>query len=95
MLTKVLTPRTAELYRLTPHKPPSDLSPFLLSPMPGLLLRLSVKEGDEVRVGEELAIIEAMKMENVLRAARDGKVKCVLAEPAASLAADQPILEFE
>ncbi len=95
VLAKVLTPRTAELYRLTPHKPPSGLSPFLLSPMPGLLLKVSVKQGDEVRAGEELAVIEAMKMENVLRAARDGKVKCVLAEPAASLAADQPILEFE
>jgi propionyl-CoA carboxylase alpha chain len=95
VLAKVLTPRAAELYRLTPHKPPADLSPFLLSPMPGLLLRVSVKVGDQVRAGEELAIIEAMKMENVLRAARDGKVKSVLAQPIASLAADQPILEFE
>ena len=95
VLAKVLAPRTAELYRLTPHKPPSESSSFLLSPMPGLLLKVSVKAGDEVRIGEELAVIEAMKMENVLRAARDGKVKCVLAEPTVSLAVDQPILEFE
>ncbi len=95
VLAKVLTRRAVEFSRLAPHKPPSDLSPFLLSPMPGLLLRLSVKVGDEVRAGEELAIIEAMKMENVLRASRDGKVKSVLAQPVAGLAADQPILEFE
>ena len=92
---KVLTPSAAALHRMMPHKPPTDLSQFLVSPMPGQLLKVSVKAGDEVRAGEELVIIEAMKMENVLRAARDAKVKCVLAEPASSLAADQPILEFE
>ena len=95
MTAKILAQRAAELYRIMPHTPPADLSPFLLSPMPGKLLKVSVKAGDEVRAGEELAIIEAMKMENVLRAARDAKIKQVLAESAASLAADQPILEFE
>jgi len=91
----VVTRRVAEL---STHMPPPkvvDLSGYLLSPMPGLLLSLSVDVGDEVKGGQELAVIEAMKMENVLRADRDHVVKAVLAKPGDSLAVDQKILEFE
>ena len=91
----VLRPHVAELAARMPAKEPPDLSRFLLSPMPGLLVKLSVEAGQEVKAGEELAIVEAMKMENVLRAVRDGVVAQVHAEPGASLAVDQAILEFE
>ena len=77
------------------EKAPPDLSKFLLSPMPGLLASLAVKVGDSVKAGEELAVVEAMKMENSLRATQDGVVKAVLAEAGASLTVDQPIIEFE
>jgi propionyl-CoA carboxylase alpha chain len=87
--------RHAPLQRLMPFKQPPDMSKFLLSPMPGLLVRLKVKAGDPVKAGEELAVVEAMKMENVLRAVADGTVKDVHAESGASLAVDQAILEFE
>jgi propionyl-CoA carboxylase alpha chain len=91
----VLTARVAQLHALMPRKQPPDLSNFLLSPMPGLLLSLAVKVGDAVKAGHELAVVEAMKMENVLRADRDRVVKEVLAQPGDSLAVDQKILEFE
>jgi propionyl-CoA carboxylase alpha chain len=91
----VVTPRTAELTRHMLAKQAPDLSRFLLSPMPGLLKRVAVKPGDEVKAGEELAIVEAMKMENSLRAARDGRIGKLLAEQGQSLAVDQPILSFE
>ena len=91
----VLTPREAELHRLMPVKPPPDLSRFLLSPMPGLLVTLGVTAGQEVKEGEILAVVEAMKMENALLAARDAKVAAVLAAVGDSLQVDQPILEFE
>ncbi len=91
----VAAPRAAELSRLMLEKVPPDLSKFLLSPMPGLLVRLAVTEGQEVKAGEELAVVEAMKMENSLRAANDGKVSRLLAEQGQSLVVDQPILEFE
>ena len=91
----VVSPRIAALNQLMPVKEPPDLSRFLLSPMPGLLIRLAVQEGDVVKAGEELAIVEAMKMENVLRAAQDGSVKELLSEEGDSLMVDQPILEFE
>ena len=90
----VLTPRQAELRALMPEQVAPDLSRFLLSPMPGLLASLAVGKGDEVKAGQELAVIEAMKMENVLRAENDATVKTVLAAPGDSLAVDQPILEF-
>ncbi len=90
----VRTAREAELARLMLHKPPPDLSKYLLSPMPGLLRSLAVKEGQEVKAGEALAIVEAMKMENVLKAERDGVVKKIHEAPGASLAVDQMILEF-
>jgi len=91
----VLTPLAAKLAARMPVKEPPDLSRFLLSPMPGLLMSLAVKEGQSVKAGEELAVVEAMKMENVLRAERDGKVAKVHAGPGESLAVDQAILEFE
>jgi propionyl-CoA carboxylase alpha chain len=94
LAVKVLTPRAAELLRQMPVKQPPDLSRFLLSPMPGLLVSLAVKEGQEVKSGEELAVVEAMKMENVLRAERDGKVGKIRAKAGDSLAVDQVILEF-
>jgi propionyl-CoA carboxylase alpha chain len=91
----VLTARAAALAAQMPVKEPPDHSGFLLSPMPGLLVSVAVEIGQEVKTGEQLAIVEAMKMENVLRAARDGVVAAIHAEPGASLAVDQPILEFE
>jgi len=91
---QVLPPRGDELLRKMPVKPPPDLSAFLLSPMPGLLVDLAVKEGDEVKIGQRLAVIEAMKMENVLLAHADSVVEQVLASKGDSLAVDQPILRF-
>jgi len=87
--------RHAPLRRLMPYKPPPDMSKFLLSPMPGLLVRLSVAPGDAVEAGQELAVVEAMKMENVLRATSNGTVKSAHASQGESLAVDQAILEFE
>ncbi|MEW6429600.1 MAG: acetyl/propionyl/methylcrotonyl-CoA carboxylase subunit alpha [Thermodesulfobacteriota bacterium] len=90
----VLSPRAAELNAHMKEKPPADTSRFLLSPMPGLLLKLAVQEGAEVKAGEELAVVEAMKMENSLKAERDAVVARLLATPGDSLAVDQPIIEF-
>jgi propionyl-CoA carboxylase alpha chain len=90
----VLTPRQADLYALMPVKVAPDTSKFLLSPMPGLLASVAVKEGQEVKAGEALAVVEAMKMENVLRAAQDGTVKVLHAKAGDSLKVDQKILEF-
>lgn len=91
----VLTSRAAELLATMPVKQAPDLSKYLLSPMPGLLAQMLVAEGHEVKSGQDLAIVEAMKMENVLRAERDGKVAKVLAAVGNTLEVDQPILEFE
>jgi len=91
----VLTGRAAELLALMPAKAPPDLSKYVISPMPGLLTELEVKVGQEVKAGEKVAVIEAMKMENVLRADADARVKALLAKPGDSLAVDQPIVEFE
>lgn len=90
----IVREHVAALNRLMPFKEPPDMSRFLLSPMPGLLVRLAVAAGDAVKAGEELAIVEAMKMENVLRAEQDGTVKELLAGEGDSLMVDQPILEF-
>ena len=92
---QVLPPRAAELLLTMPEKPPADTSRLVLSPMPGLLSALVVDEGQEVKAGEPLAIVEAMKMENVLRAERDGKVARLRARTGDSLTVDQVILEFE
>jgi propionyl-CoA carboxylase alpha chain len=94
LTVKVLNPRTAELLSRMPEKQPPDLSRLLLSPMPGLLVSLAVVEGQEIHAGAELAVVEAMKMMNVLRAERDGKVKALHAKPGDSLGVDQIILEF-
>ncbi len=91
----VMTVRAAYLLSLMPKKLPPDMSKFLLSPMPGLLREIAVTEGQEVKAGEKLAVIEAMKMENVLRAEQDGKVSKVVAKPGASLSVDEVIIEFE
>jgi propionyl-CoA carboxylase alpha chain len=92
---QVLSPRGAELFKLMPHKAPPDTSKFLLSPMPGLLTQVLAQVGQTVQAGEHLAVIEAMKMENILTAAQDCVVAEVLAAPGDSLAVDQPILRFE
>jgi propionyl-CoA carboxylase alpha chain len=78
-----------------PEKKVLDLSKFLLSPMPGLLIRIDVKVGDEIDQGDELAIIEAMKMENSIRAENDCVIKAVFCESGSILEVDQKILEFE
>jgi propionyl-CoA carboxylase alpha chain len=92
--TMVVTERTAELMKLMPFKAPVDMSKFLLSPMPGLLADLLVKPGQVVQAGERLAVIEAMKMENILSAQQDGTVAEVLAGKGESLSVDQPIVRF-
>ena len=91
----VLSPKAAALNKLMLEKAPADLSKFLLSPMPGLLVKLGVKVGDQVKAGEELAVVEAMKMENSLRAINDGIVAKISAKAGDSLMVDQAILEFE
>ncbi len=91
----VMTPRSAEMQALMLEKEPPDLSRYLLSPMPGLLVKLSVTEGEEVKAGDELAVIEAMKMENVLRAQQDAVVAKIDAQVGDSLRVDQVIMEFE
>jgi propionyl-CoA carboxylase alpha chain len=91
---QVMSARAAELLRKMPFKAPPDMSKFLLSPMPGLLVDVSVKAGQTVQAGERLAVIEAMKMENILTAAQDGTVAQILASKGESLAVDQPILSF-
>jgi len=91
----MLTPRAAELHMLMPHKPPPDMSRYVLSPMPGLLVDVAVQAGQKVQAGERVAVIEAMKMENVLFAVADGVVAKVLANKGESLVVDQPIVEFE
>jgi propionyl-CoA carboxylase alpha chain len=92
--TLVLTPRAADLHALMPFKPPPDMSRYVLSPMPGLLVEVAVQPGQKVQAGERVAVIEAMKMENVLFAAADGVVASVLANKGESLVVDQPIVEF-
>jgi propionyl-CoA carboxylase alpha chain len=91
----VMSPRMAELHKLMPFKAPPDLSRFVLSPMPGLLVEVAVQPGQKVQAGERVAVIEAMKMENVLFAAQDGVVKKVVAAKGESLTVDQMIVEFE
>ena len=90
----VVSPRMAELHRLMPFKAPPDLSRFVLSPMPGLLAEVAVVPGQKVQAGERVAVIEAMKMENVLFAVADGVVSKVLAVKGESLSVDQAIVEF-
>ena len=90
----VRLPRAAELARLMPEKKAPDLSRFLVCPMPGLVVSIAVKAGDPVKAGQSLAVVEAMKMENVLRAERDGEIGEIRVKPGDTLAVDQVILEF-
>jgi propionyl-CoA carboxylase alpha chain len=92
---QVMSARTAELKARMPVKAAPDMSKFLLSPMPGLLTQVAVAVGQEVKAGEILAKIEAMKMENVLKAERDCVVEKLLANPGESLAVDQAIIAFK
>jgi len=92
---EVMSAHDARLLSLMPDKPKPDLSKLLISPMPGLLVELAVARGQEVKAGERLAVVEAMKMENVLRAERDCVVSEVLAKVGDNLAVDQVIVRFE
>ena len=92
---RVLSPRAAELNALMPFKAPPDLSKFLISPMPGLLVDVVAQAGQTVRAGEKLAVIEAMKMENILVASQDCVVAHVKATKGESLSVDQVIMEFQ
>lgn len=92
---RIVTPKVAELLQYMPDKPPPDLSKFLISPMPGLLVSVAVKEGDVINAGQELAVLEAMKMENTLLAERDGVVSRVHYKVGANLAVDDVIMELE
>ncbi|MDI9349807.1 MAG: acetyl/propionyl/methylcrotonyl-CoA carboxylase subunit alpha [Candidatus Symbiobacter sp.] len=93
--TAILSPLAAELMQRMKLKAPPDSSKFLLSPMPGLLMDVKVAVGTEVKIGEPLAMVEAMKMENILRAERPGRVKKIPVAVGDSLAVDQIIMEFE
>ncbi|MEP7130343.1 MAG: biotin/lipoyl-containing protein, partial [Sphingomicrobium sp.] len=92
---QVLLPHVAELAKHMIEKVPPDLSRYLIAPMPGLLTRLDVAVGDKVEPGQPVAVMEAMKMENILRAPKAAKVKATPAKPGDSLAVDQVIVEFE
>jgi len=90
----VLNAREAELARLMPAKRVADTSKKLLCPMPGLVVSIAVAEGQEIKAGEALAIVEAMKMENILRAERDALIKKIHVKKGDSLAVDAVIMEF-
>jgi propionyl-CoA carboxylase alpha chain len=90
----VFTEREAAAARLMPIKQVADSGKAVRCPMPGLVVSIAVREGQEVKAGETLAVVEAMKMENVLRAERDGIVKAIKAKPGDSLAVDAVIMEF-
>jgi propionyl-CoA carboxylase alpha chain len=92
---QVLSPHVADLAHYMIEKEPPDLSRLLLAPMPGLLTRLDVAVGDKVEPGQPVAVMEAMKMENILRAPKAATVKATLAKPGDSVAVDQVIVEFE
>jgi propionyl-CoA carboxylase alpha chain len=91
---QVFTEAEATAARLMPVTTATDAGKKLLCPMPGLVVSIAVTEGQEVKAGETLAVVEAMKMQNVLRAERDGTVKKIHASPGATLAVDALILEF-
>ena len=95
MKVNVRTPRQAELAALMPEKLPPDTSKMLLCPMPGLVVSVAVEAGEEVQEGQALCTVEAMKMENVLRAERKGVVAKINAGAGDSLAVDDVIMEFE
>ena len=90
----VLTPRSAELHTKLPEKKAADTSKMIISPMPGLVVSMDVEVGQQVREGEIVCVIEAMKMQNIIRAERDGVVKIVSAKGGDSVAADEVLVEF-
>jgi propionyl-CoA carboxylase alpha chain len=90
----IYTAREAQLAALMPEKKAADTSKKLLCPMPGLVVSIAVTEGQEVKAGEPLAVVEAMKMQNVLKADRDVTVAKLKAKPGDSLAVDAVIMEF-
>ena len=92
---RIVRPEIAQLYTMLPEKQAADTSKLTLSPMPGLVVDIPVVEGQEVKTGETVAIIEAMKMQNILKAERDGKVKSVKAKAGDPVAADDVLVEFE
>ena len=94
-VVKVMNSRIAELSDLMPDKLPADTSKFLLCPMPGLMVSIMVSEGDIIEEGQSLAMVEAMKMENVLKAEKPGKVSKISVAEGDSLAVDEIIMEFE
>jgi propionyl-CoA carboxylase alpha chain len=91
----VCTPRSAELQALLPEKVKADTSRLVISPMPGLVVSVAVEQGQSVKAGEPLLVVEAMKMENVIRAEKDGVIKTVNIEAGASVAADELMIEFD
>ncbi|MCA1404255.1 acetyl/propionyl/methylcrotonyl-CoA carboxylase subunit alpha [Ensifer sp. IC3342] len=95
VIARVRSPRVAELARLMPKKLPPDTSKMLLCPMPGVVTLIAVKKGDTVEAGQAIAVVEAMKMENILRAEKRATVKRVAIAAGASLAVDELIMEFE
>jgi propionyl-CoA carboxylase alpha chain len=90
----VLTPRSAELHEKLPQRAPADTSRLILSPMPGLVVQMAVEPGQTVKSGDAVAIVEAMKMQNIIRAERDGVVKSVGPKPGDSVAADEVLVEL-
>jgi propionyl-CoA carboxylase alpha chain len=90
----VLTPVSADLHERIPERRPVDTSRFVASPMPGLVVSMDVETGQDVKEGEALCVVEAMKMQNIIRAERDGVVKTINAKAGDSVAADDVLLEF-
>ena len=90
-----MNPHAAELYKLMPEKVPPDTSGHVTAPMPGLLVSVAVAEGDEVKAGDELAVLEAMKMENALRAERNGVIAKLHFKAGDSVEVDEIIMELE
>ena len=90
----VTSPRGAELHKRIPQKQKADTSKLIVSPMPGLVVSIDAKPGQDVKAGEGVAVVEAMKMQNIIRAERDGVVAKVNAAPGASVAADEVLLEL-
>lgn len=91
----VCTPRAAELHSALPEKEAADLSKLIISPMPGLVVSIDVEMGQEVKSGEAVCIVEAMKMQNIIRAEADGTVKAINVKAGDSVAADEIMVEFE
>ena len=90
----VLTPRSAELHAKLPPKVAASTARLIASPMPGLVVSIDVEAGQEVKAGQPVAVIEAMKMQNLIRAERDGVVKAVGVKAGDSVAADEVLVEF-